>query len=99
MLKLSKLLISKNIGLSIAVYPWPGTLKNDTQNNKQVKLWKEFCSINCKNFYNFMPLFFSELNNSEFLKVYRKLYIKNDVHLNSYGHKIISDFFIKNYKE
>ena len=99
MLKLSELLISKNIELSIAVYPWPGTLKNDTENNKQVKLWKEFCNINCKNFYNFMPLFFSELNNSEFSKVYRKLYIKNDVHLNTYGHKIISNFFIKNYKE
>ena len=99
MLKLSELLRSKNIQLSIAVYPWPGTLKNDTENNKQVKLWKEFCNINCKDFYDFMPLFFNELNNSEFSKIYRKLYIRNDVHLNTYGHKIISDFFIKNYKE
>ena len=98
MLNLSELLKSKNIQLSIGVYPWPSTLKNDIENNKQVKLWKEFCNINCQHFYNFMPLFFSELNDSEFLKVYKKFYIKNDIHFNVYGHKIISDFFINNYK-
>ena len=58
---LSKLLKENDIDLSIAVYPWPSTLKNDTVNNKQVKIWNEFCSINCKSFYNFMPPFFNEV--------------------------------------
>jgi len=99
MLKLSELLRSKNIDLSIAVYPWPSTLMNDTENNKQVKLWKEFCSINCKDFYNFMPPFFNEIKKTNFTEVYKKFYIKDDVHVNSEGHKVISNFFIKNYNK
>ena len=99
MLKLSELLRSKNIDLSIAVYPWPSTLKNDTVNNKQVKIWNEFCSINCKSFYNFMPPFFNEVKRSSFTEVYKKYYIKDDVHFNSEGHKVISNFFIKNYNK
>jgi hypothetical protein len=99
MLKLSELLRTKNIDLSIAVYPWPNTLKNDTENNKQAKLWKEFCIVNCKNFYNFMTIFFKEVKKTNFTEVYRKYYIQDDIHMNIEGHKAISNFFINNYIE
>ena len=43
--KLSKLLKDNKIDLSLAVYPWPGTLKYDSENNKQVEIWQNFCIL------------------------------------------------------
>ena len=98
MKKLSDLLKKNNIDLNIAVYPWPGTLKNDKENNKQLKEWKNFCVKNCKNFYNFMRPFFSMLKDEKFTDVYKKVYIKNDHHFNEEGNKIIAKNFLKLYK-
>ena len=53
---LSNLLKSKKIDLSVAVYPWPSTLKYDTENNKQYTNVKIFVS-NCKKFFNLMKPF------------------------------------------
>ena len=97
--KLSSLLKSKNIDLTIAVYPWPGTLKNDVENNKQTILWREFCKNNCKNFYNFMKPFFEISKNKEFYEVYKMFYIENDHHFNELGNKIIADNFLKLYNQ
>lgn len=97
--KLSSLLKSKNIDLTIAVYPWPGTLKNDVENNKQTILWREFCKNNCKNFYNFMKPFFEISKNKEFYEVYKMFYIENDYHFNELGNKIIADNFLKLYNQ
>ena len=96
--KLSNLLKKNNIDLSIAVYPWPGTLKNDVANNKQVEIWKAFCSDNCINFYNFMNPFFYMLEDEKFSTIYQKVYIKNDHHFNEEGNKIIAESFLKLYK-
>ena len=85
------LLKNNSIDLSVAVYPWPGTLKNDRADNKQVKIWKEFCKLKCKKFYNFMPVFFSRIDKKIF-------FIKNDIHYNSLGNKIIADEFFSQYK-
>ena len=97
--KLAILLKQNDIDLSVAVYPWPGTLKYDKENNNQLKLWKEFCKSNCKNFYNFMKPFFQLLEKNSFSSVYEKVYIKNDSHFNEVGNKIIADNFLKLYKD
>ena len=97
--ELYDLLQKNNISLSIAVYPWPGTLKNDVENNKQTILWREFCKNNCKNFYNFMKPFFEISKNKEFYEVYKMFYIENDHHFNELGNKIIADNFLKLYNQ
>ena len=51
--KLSKLLKDNKIDLSIAIYPWPGTLKYDSADNKQVEIWKDFCICWWKFFVGF----------------------------------------------
>tara|TARA_A100000164_G_scaffold317384_1_gene297967 strand:+ start:669 stop:1769 length:1101 start_codon:yes stop_codon:yes gene_type:complete len=91
------ILLKKNsIDLSVAVYPWPGTLKNDSADNLQVKIWKKFCELKCKKFYNFMPAFFSKFENQDFYKNYKKYFITEDIHYNQIGNKLIADeFFIK----
>ena len=97
--KLSKLLKDNKIDLSLAVYPWPGTLKYDSENNKQVEIWQNFCILHCKKFYNFMKPFYNLLKNDDFTNVYRKVYIENDQHFNEEGNKIIAENFLKLYKE
>ncbi len=97
MYKLSRLLKKNNIDLSLAVYPWPGTLKHDSVDNKQVRLWENFCHLNCKKFYNLMVPFFDMLNDESFSSLYKKVYIKDDVHFNNEGNKILAKSFLKLY--
>jgi hypothetical protein len=99
MAKLHELLSENSIDLSVAVYPWPGTLKNDNVNNKQVEIWKKFCLNRCKKFYNFMPILFSKVDKNNFYSSYKDLFIINDVHFNSNGHRIIANEFLSQYKK
>ena len=96
--KLSKLLKEKNISLSLAVYPWPGTLKYDIEKNKQVELWKNFCNLNCKNFYDLMKPFYELSSENSFAWIYQHAYIKDDVHFNEEGNRIVAKNFLKLYK-
>ena len=96
--KLSKLLQKNEIDLSIVVYPWPGTLKNDIEENKYLKIWQDFCITNCKNFFNLIKPFFDLLENEKFSNVYKKYYIYEGHHFNEEGHKFISESFLKLYK-
>ncbi len=95
---LYNLLASNDIDLSVAVYPWPGTLYNDQSNNLHFAMWKKFCEGKCKNFYDFMYPFFELKKTNTNNVIYKTFYFKNDVHFNSQGNKIIADFFLKNYK-
>jgi len=97
MTKLSKILKKKQIKLSVAVYPWPGTLKYNKRNNIHEEVWKNFCKINCYKFYNFMNPFYDLVEEKGFVKIYHDYYIKNDVHFNKNGNKFIADNFLKNY--
>lgn len=93
--KLYELLKKNNIRMSIAVFPWPSTLKYDNRDNLQVKTWREFCENKCKKFYNFMEPFFKEKNKIGYRKTYFKYYIYGDIHLNENGHKLIAESFFK----
>ena len=88
-----------SINLSIAVYPWPGTLKFDKVNNLQVDIWENFCKKKCTKFYNFMPIFFEEIDRDNFYNSYKKLFIKGDIHFNAYSNKLIADNFIMQYNK
>lgn len=92
------LLKKNNIQLSIAVYPWPQTLKYDDEKSNYVKMWEEFCINKCKNFINYFPIFFNEIKKSNFMEVYKKYYWWNDVHFNKLGNTLIAQELIKYYK-
>ena len=59
--------------------------------------WEKFCEKNCKSFYNLMYSFFDEVVNSNVDAVYRKFWIKDDVHFNEEGNKLIANNFLKLY--
>tara|TARA_B100000767_G_scaffold275236_1_gene311171 strand:+ start:373 stop:1491 length:1119 start_codon:yes stop_codon:yes gene_type:complete len=89
------ILESKNIPLSLAVYPWPGQILYDKQESLQVKIWKDFCISRCKNYINLFPEFFKEIKTSSEKHVIKKYYLKNDVHFNEEGNKKIFNKLIE----
>ena len=89
--KAHDLLQSKNIKMSLVVYPWPQQIQNDVVDSKHVKMWREFCYKKCEQFVNFFPFFFKEKEKSSFLEVYKKYFFWNDVHFNSSGNKVIAE--------
>ena len=93
--KLYTLLKKNNIKMSLAVYPWPQTLKNDTVNSEHVKMWEEFCFDKCEKFINFFPFFFNEKKKSSHLNVVKKFYFWNDVHFNKKGNGILAKKLIE----
>ncbi|WP_440919702.1 hypothetical protein [Candidatus Pelagibacter sp.] len=93
--KLYTLLKKNNIKMSLVVYPWPQTLKNDTINSSHVKMWEEFCFNKCEKFINFFPFFFNEKKKSSYLNVVKKFYFWNDVHFNKKGNSILAKKLIE----
>ena len=96
---LYELLKEKNIKLSIGVFPWPGNLKYDSENNLHVQIWEDFCLTRCKKFYNLMKPFYELKKEIGYKKLYFKSYIHGDVHFNEFGHKLIAENFLKEYKK
>ena len=97
MFRLSRLLKQNSISLSVAVYPWPGTLYFDQRDNWQVKIWQKFCQTECKNFYNLMNIFYDKLEKNEFYNVYNDYFIFGDIHFNEKGNRLIADTFLKKF--
>ena len=97
MQELYNFLNSKDIPLSVVVYPLPPQLAFDKEKSLQVKIWEEFCKFKCKYFINTFPFFFDKLNKSSFREVNKKYYIQNDIHFNKLGNKAIADLIINRY--
>ena len=97
--ELYKFLNSKNISLSIVVYPSPAQLAFDEEISKQVKIWKKFCHSRCKQFVNTFPYFFEKMNETSFEQVNDEYYIKNDVHFNKKGNLAIANLIISQLKK
>ena len=96
--QLYELLKKNNIKLSIAVYPWPQTILYDKHENLMKTTWENFCKNKCANFINTFPLFIND-DDEESKKnlIIKKYYQLGDIHFNPEGHKLIADYFIKNF--
>ena len=86
---LYNLLRSKNIKLSILVYPWPGQILHDNEKSLQAKIWKDFCKNKCDNFINIFPTAFNEIENTNRKDFVKKYYINGDIHFNKLGHQML----------
>ena len=96
---LHSLLNSNSVKLSVAVYPWPGTLMFDKPENIHVDMWKNFCKNKCYKFYNFMPKFYEEISSNNFYNFFKKIFIEGDIHFDAYGSTILAKEFLLNYKK
>jgi hypothetical protein len=87
MTKLSDLLASRNIPLSIVVYPWAQQIAQNDRDSKQVRLWRDFCPGHCKAFIDlFPPLFAASDADKEW---YEHLYIVGDDHFSAQGNRMM----------
>ena len=94
MTKLSELLKSKGISLSIGVYPWPGQLLYDTAQSKQVRIWQDFCKTRCLRLHNSFESFFSIKDKISANKTIELYFIPGDVHHNRQGAEVIANDFL-----
>jgi lysophospholipase L1-like esterase len=66
--------------------------------------WENFCKNKCANFINTFPLFMNDDDDddddekSKKNLIIKKYYQLGDIHFNPDGHKLIADYFIKNFK-
>ena len=84
---LADLLRSRGIPLTIAVYPHPMQLSLDDRNSRQVTIWQDFCTRNCKAFINLFPAFFAIKDAHR--DWYLRLFIKGDVHFSEEGNALV----------
>jgi hypothetical protein len=87
MQRLADLLRSRDIPLTIAVYPWPVQLARNDVDSRQVKMWRDFCATSCKQFIDIMPAFFAE--KQQHADWYERLYIPGDVHYSAGGNRLM----------
>ena len=96
--KIHALCIKNNIKLSIGVYPWPGQILYDTEESKQVKIWRDFCSGKCAHFYNSFPTLFKLAETRSKKEVIGQYYFNGDMHFNEAGNELIARDFLKTYQ-
>ena len=95
MSKLDQLCKKHNIKLTIAVYPWPNEIKkNNYKHSKNVVLWQDFCEKRKIPFINCYYYFFTK---DEPENIIKKYYIRNDVHFNFNGHKLMATAWLDHF--
>lgn len=84
---LADLLAQRKIPLTVVVYPWPQQLVHDGPDNRQVRVWREFCVDRCKAFIDLFPTFFAEMkSNADW---YERYFIIGDVHYSAAGNRLM----------
>ena len=96
---LSKFLERNNIKLSLGVYPWPNQIsemaRNKTDSNLQVDIWRNFCINKCEKFINIFPKYYNLIKKSSVDEVYKNYFIKDDVHYNREGNRLIKEALLE----
>jgi len=93
MTKLSDLLASRNIPLTIVVYPWAQQIAQNDRDSKQVRLWRDFCPGHCKAFIDLFPAFFAASEADR--DWYEHLYIVGDDHFSAQGNRMMFEELAK----
>jgi hypothetical protein len=85
--KLSDLLASRGIPLTIVVYPWAQQIAQNDRDSRQVRLWRDFCPDRCKAFIDLFPAYFAIADHDK--DWYEHLYILGDDHFSAAGNRIL----------
>ncbi len=95
MTQLYDLLAQRGIKLSVGVYPWPVQILYDSENSRQVQIWRDFCKWRCSNFYNSFPIFFAMKMKYGADETIKKFFIPGDVHHTPEGAKLIAEDYLR----
>jgi hypothetical protein len=91
--KLSDLLASRGIPLTIVVYPWAQQIAQDDRDSRQERLWRDFCPGRCKAFIDLFPVFFAAADRDK--DWYEHLYILGDDHFSAAGNRMLYEELAK----
>ena len=94
MMELHQLLQRHNIPLSVGVYPWPAQVRYDTQESRQVNLWREFCRTRCEYFFDSFPPFFVSAATNGVEETINAYYFDGDIHLNESGNRVLAENYL-----
>ena len=89
--ELYKIIQNNMIAIGIIELPIPNQVLNNPRSD-----WTHNYN---KKYYNLMTPFFNILKKESFSNLYQKVYIKDDVHFNEEGNKIIAENFLNLYLE
>ena len=84
---LHQLLIRHDIGLSLAVYPWPDQIFHHDRDSRQVRFWQDWASRHSVQFINLFPEFIEDRQHPK--QVIAKYFIEGDIHWNDQGHQLV----------
>jgi hypothetical protein len=85
---LADLLASRNIPLTLAVYPWPMMLERNIRDSRHVRLWRDFCDrAKCKDFIDLTPDVFAAKD--AHADWYSRYFIFGDVHYSAEGNRLL----------
>lgn len=87
MTALADLLATRNIPLTIVVYPWAQQIARNDRDSRQISLWREFCEGRCKAFIDLYPVFFAAADADK--NWYERLYIVGDDHFSEAGNRLV----------
>jgi hypothetical protein len=93
MTRLSNLLASRGIPLTIVVYPWAQQIAQNDRDSRQVRLWRDFCPTHCKAFIDLFPAFFAAADADK--DWYERLYILGDDHFSAAGNRMLYEELAK----
>jgi hypothetical protein len=93
MTRLSDLLASRGIPLTIVVYPWAQQIAQNDRDSRQVRLWRDFCPTHCKAFIDLFPAFFAAADADK--DWYERLYILGDDHFSAAGNRMLYEELAK----
>ncbi len=82
-----------NFSVTLVVYPWPSEIVNNAKHSLNVRLWKDFSERVGIKFMNLYSLFINETDSDI---IYKKYFIKNDIHWNEYGHEEVARSWLSN---
>jgi hypothetical protein len=85
--RLSNLLTSRGIPLTIVVYPWAQQIAQNDRDSRQRQLWRDFCPNRCKAFVDLFPVFFAAADRDK--NWYERLYILGDDHFSAEGNRML----------
>ncbi len=84
---------SRNIPISVVVYPWPAQVAHDTVQSRQVQIWRDWCAGKCNRFISIFPTLFAVKKDcppSEPGCWYMKEYIFGDEHFSPAGNTLVA---------
>ncbi len=95
-------LAKRNIPISVVVYPWPTQIAHDSEDSRQVRIWREWCEGKCKRFVSLFPAFLAVKAQCPRLEPgcwYLDYFIFGDIHYNSAGNALVAEVVTKSIAE